>query len=61
MPEAVEPLHLAFPVDPNRVLRCQAGYELANPGTDLVGEVRRRRANEGIDVVAGWLGHRAEI
>jgi hypothetical protein len=31
--------------------------ELADAGSELVGEVRRRRPDEGVDVVTGRLGH----
>ena len=31
--------------------------QLANPGAQLVGEVRGRRADEGVDVVTTGLGH----
>ena len=42
------------------VVGGQVGDELAHARADLVGEVRRRRPDEGVDVVAGRLAiHRA--
>ena len=37
------------------MVRGQIGDELAHARAELVGELRRRRADEGVDVVAGRL------
>ncbi len=55
MAEAVEPLDLLLGVPPDLVRLGQAGDELAHARAELVREVRRRRPDEGVDVVAGWL------
>jgi len=59
VPEPVEKLHLLVRVSPHVVPFRQVGDELAEAGAKLVGEVRRRRPDERVDVVAGWLAHRA--
>jgi hypothetical protein len=59
--QAVEALDLGLGVESNGVIVDESLDELAHASSDLVREVRRRRADEGVDVVAGWLGHRAEI
>lgn len=57
MPEPVEELHLLLAVAPHRVLGRKVLDELADPRTQLVCEMGRRRADERVDVVNGWLGH----
>ena len=59
MTEPVEPRHLLLGVLPDRVALREPGRELLDPGPDLVREVRRCGADEGVDVVACRLaGHR---
>jgi drug/metabolite transporter (DMT)-like permease len=55
MTEPVEALDLRLGVLPHVARLRQVGYELADARADLVGEVRRRRPHEGVDVVAGRL------
>ena len=60
MAEAIEELHLLLAVAAHRVLGRQLFDELAHAGSQLVGEVRRRRSDELVDVVRGRLRHRRE-
>jgi drug/metabolite transporter (DMT)-like permease len=53
--KAVEALHLRLGVLPDLARLGELGNELADARANLVGEVRRRRPDEGVDVVAGWL------
>ena len=59
MTEPLEPLHLRVGVPANLVALGQVGDELAHARSKLEREVRGRRADEGVDVVAGRLAHRA--
>jgi drug/metabolite transporter (DMT)-like permease len=62
MAEAVEPFHLRFAVTAHLVPLVEPGDELPDARPDLVREVRRRRPDEGVDVVAGRLAvHRRGI
>ena len=59
--EPVEPLHLLLGVPAHVVVGRQPVDELAHARPELVGEVRRRRPDEGVDVVAGRVAlHRRE-
>ena len=60
MPEAVEQLHLLLAVLAHRVVVGEVGHELTHPGSELIREVRRRGADEGVDVVSRRLDHRAQ-
>ena len=55
--EAVEELHLLLSVLPHRMIRGQILDERPDTCPELVREVRRRRPDEGVDVVAGGLDH----
>ena len=57
MPEPVEQLHLLLPVPANRMVGGQLSDQLAHSGAQLVGEMRRGRTDEGVDVVRRRLGH----
>ncbi len=59
MTEAFEPLHLGVGVQANLIALGQVGDELAHACSQLEREMRGRRADEGVDVVAGRLAHRA--
>jgi drug/metabolite transporter (DMT)-like permease len=59
MAEPVEQLHLLLAVPAHRVVFRQIFDQLANPCPELVGEVRRRRTDERVDVVLRGLRHRA--
>jgi hypothetical protein len=60
VPETVEALHLLLRVPTNRIARGEVRDELLDARPDLVGEVRCRRPDEGVDVVACRLaGQRA--
>ena len=56
MPEPVEQLDLLLRVAPHVVVLRQPGDELADARAQLIGEVRRRRPDEGVDVVPGRAG-----
>ena len=58
MTEPVEELDLLLAVPPDRVVGRQVGNRLPHAGPDLVREVRRRRADEGVDGLEGGFGHR---
>src|SRR5438105_12088204 len=60
MAQPVEELHLLLAVAAYRVLGGQVLDQLANSSTQLVGEVRRRRADERVDVLERRLCHRAQ-
>jgi hypothetical protein len=59
--QAIEALHLRVGVTPDGVIVWEPLHELPHARPELVREMGRCRADEGVDVVAGWLGHRAEI
>jgi drug/metabolite transporter (DMT)-like permease len=56
--EPVEELHLLVGVPAHVVRLGELADELAEARAELVCEVRRRGADERVDVVAGWLAHR---
>jgi hypothetical protein len=56
--EPVEQFHLLFAVPSHLVVLRQVEHELLDPGAQLVGEVRRRRAYECIDLRLRHLGLR---
>jgi hypothetical protein len=53
--ETVQPLDLLFCVSPHVAVVRKLRDELAYASSELVGEVGGRRADEGVDVVAGRL------
>ena len=57
VPEAVEELHLLLAVLAHGVIVGEVLDELPHAGAELVREVRRRRPDEGVDVVARRLDH----
>ena len=57
MSEPIEPRDLFLRVLPHVVVVRKVRNELAHARTELVREVRRRRPDEGVDVVARGLGH----
>ena len=57
MPETVEELHLLLAVAPHGMVARQVLDELPYARAELVGEVRGRRPDESIDVVARGLDH----
>ena len=59
VPEAVEQLHLLLAVLAHGVVGREVGDQLGDARAELVREVRRRGADEGVDVVGRRLGHRA--
>ena len=61
MSQPVEQLELLLAVAPHRMVRREVLDQVLDAGPDLVGEVRRRRADEGVDVVDGRLHHRREL
>src|SRR5262249_27465456 len=60
VPEQVEELHLLLAVAAYRMVVRQVLDERANACSELVGELGRRRSDEGVDVVARRLCHAAE-
>jgi hypothetical protein len=50
MAEPVEKLHLLFGVAAERLVGCKPGDEFADAGAQLIGEVRGRWADKGIDL-----------
>ena len=60
MPQAVEEFHSLLAVLADRMVVREVLDELADAGPKLVGEVRRGGPDEGVDVVARRLGHRAQ-
>jgi drug/metabolite transporter (DMT)-like permease len=56
--EAVEQGDLLLGVAADRMGCVEAEHELAHPRAQLVGEVGRRRPDEGVDVGEGRLGHK---
>ena len=60
MAQTVEKLHLLFAVLAQRMVVREILDQLADTRTKLVGEVRRRRSDEGIDVVSRRLDHGRE-
>ena len=56
--EPVEQLHLLLRVAPHLVVLGQVEHELLDAGAQLVGEVRRRRPDERVDLVDGGLSLR---
>src|SRR5204862_311477 len=56
-PEPVEQLHVRLHVAPYLVVLRQVLDELPHTRAQLVREVRRRRADQGVDVVPSWLAH----
>jgi len=57
MAETVEELHLLLPVPAHRVVLRQVEHELVDARSELVGEVRGRGPDEGVDLGEGGLGH----
>jgi len=57
MPETVEKLHLLLAVLAQRMVVREILDQLTDTRAELVGEVRRRRSDEGVDVVARRLRH----
>ena len=57
MPETVEKLHLLLAVRAQWMVVREILDQLADTRTELVREVRRRRSDEGVDVVARRLCH----
>ena len=53
MPEPVEQIHLLLGVPAHVVVLGKVCDELLHPRAQLVREVRRRRPDESVDVVAG--------
>ncbi len=60
MPEGVEQLHLLLAVAADRMVGRQVLDQLADARAQLVGEVRRRGPDEGVDVADRRLCHAAE-
>ena len=60
VPEPVEQLHLLLAVAAHGMVVREVLDQLANARAQLVREVRGRRADESVDVVAGRLGHARE-
>jgi hypothetical protein len=59
MPEGVEQLHLLFAVAAGRMVGRQVLDQLPDAGAQLVGEMGRRRSDEGVDVADRRLCHAA--
>jgi drug/metabolite transporter (DMT)-like permease len=59
--EPVEQLHLLLRVAADLVVRGEVMHELLDPRAKLVCEVRGRRPDELVDVVAGDLGHAGSV
>jgi len=59
--EPVEQLDLLLAVATHRVILGKIADELAHARAQLVREVRRRGADEGVDVGEGRLGHRGRV
>ena len=57
MAEPVEQLHLLLAVAADLVVGGEVLHELFDASPKLIREVRRRRSDERVDVVAGDLGH----
>ena len=58
MAEVVEQPDLLLAEAPHGIVLGQAVDQLAHARAQLEGEVRRRRPDEGLDVVDGRVGHR---
>lgn len=56
VPETVEQFDLLVGIVPQRIVGGQVGNELADPRTELVGEVRSGGADEGVDLGTRWSG-----
>ena len=61
MAETVEQLHLLLGVAADLVVGREVTHELFDASPKLVREVRRRRSDERVDVVAGDLGHLSSV
>ena len=61
MAEAVEQLHPLLGVAADLVVGREVVHELLDASAELVREVRRRRSDERVDVVAGDLGHLSSV
>ena len=61
MAETVEQLHLLLGVAADLVVGGEVLHELFDASAELVREVRRRRSDERVDVVAGDLGHAGRV
>jgi drug/metabolite transporter (DMT)-like permease len=59
--EAVEQLHLRLGVAADLVVGREIVHELFDASPELIREVRRRRSDERVDVVAGDVGHAARV
>jgi drug/metabolite transporter (DMT)-like permease len=59
--ETIEQLHLLLGVAANLVVGGEVLHELFDASSELVREVRRRRSDERVDVVAGDLGHAGRV
>jgi drug/metabolite transporter (DMT)-like permease len=59
--ETVEQLHLLLGVPADLVVGGEVLHELFDASAELVREVRRRRSDERVDVVAGDLGHAGRV
>jgi hypothetical protein len=60
MTEPVEQLQLLLAVPANGMIGRQVSDQLADAGSELIGEVGGRRPDEGVDVVDRRLGHVAK-
>jgi 4-aminobutyrate aminotransferase-like enzyme len=60
MAEPVEQLHLLLAVPAHGVVGRQLADQLANARAELIGEMRGRGTDEGVDVVRRRLGHGAK-
>jgi hypothetical protein len=57
MAEAVEELHLLLAVSPSGMLGGEALDQLADARAELVGEMRRRRPDEPVDLLDCRVAH----
>ena len=60
MTEPVEEIHLLLAVATRRVVCRQVLDQLADARSQLVGEVRRRRTDEPVDLLDEGVAHRFE-
>ena len=61
MAEPVEQFHLLLGVAADVVVAWKFAHELLDAGAQLIREVRRRRPDKLVDVVAGDLGHNQSV
>ena len=61
MAEPVEQRHLLLGVAADLVVGGEVAHERFDSGTELIREVRRRRSDERVDVVASDLGHAGRV